>query len=331
MKSLVLSLFWLALMCQAQIICWNTDFSADPGFVSVDTARFRWSNGAYKLNSVVGDSIYAWYDLRNEGLYLDQSPVFEFQAIIHLERLSLYSTLFFGISDGSFAASYNNMINTGVMVGIGETYDGPFMGLYASNGVGGLIYNFSDTVKPGLTQEGGTYLVSCATSDMGAAWAELYTWPGHVMAARITIPYYLPDFRYAGLNYFTATMKGYVDEFGLGAELLCDLDSLSICWNDGSATVSETASLDARNLVSISPNPFNGLSRVCVAGPGRGLLAELFNISGERVAFLPSSSFQPSAGGYTAFLDGRNLHSGAYLCRVRANGRIHTLKTFVIR
>jgi hypothetical protein len=78
------------------------------------------------------------------------------------------------------------------------------------------------------------------------------------------------------------------------------------------------------------PNPFNPSTRI-VYGVGSWEFVELrvFDVLGREVAVLANDVMEP--GKHTVELDGTNLSSGVYLCRLSTPRRVLTRKLVLLR
>ena len=78
------------------------------------------------------------------------------------------------------------------------------------------------------------------------------------------------------------------------------------------------------------PNPFNPVSIINYQIPKTGFVAiKLYDLLGKEVAVLYDNIQQ--AGYYKAIVDGANLSSGVYLCRITAEGFTKTIKMSLIK
>ncbi len=78
------------------------------------------------------------------------------------------------------------------------------------------------------------------------------------------------------------------------------------------------------------PNPFNPVSIINYQIPKTGIVAiKLYDLLGKEVAVLYDNIQQ--AGYYKATIDGANLSSGVYLCRITVEGFVKTIKMSLIK
>jgi hypothetical protein len=285
-------------------------------------------SGVYKTSTIVNDSQYACKDLRTTGVYLSDDPRFELLAVLHIEQLSLYSVVFIGITDGAFATPFGNSGNIGVTAALGQSYDGPYLGLYASNGTD---YSADDSIRPGLLQANRTYRLRCVAEN-GSADAYLYNSSGSLLAF-VTVPYNPSQYAFHNLNYFSMTIKGYSDDYGAGARLKCNLDSINIV-DTHTSTIISTPSLPGKEpaLIGIVPNPFHASCEISVAdADARNLLAVLYDLSGKPVVTLNPSVFRQQGSALAARLEPGDLPSGAYILRVRVQDQWHSRTLLLLR
>jgi hypothetical protein len=79
-----------------------------------------------------------------------------------------------------------------------------------------------------------------------------------------------------------------------------------------------------------SPNPFNPMARISFGLPqASDVSLEIYNITGRKVASLVSGRLE--AGPHTVVWDGTNSASGIYFCRLKADGRVETMKMVLIK
>ena len=135
------------------------------------------------------------------------------------------------------------------------------------------------------------------------------------------------------MNYFTMTIKGYNDDYGAGARLKCNLDSINILDSHPSTIISPPSLLKKEPaLISIVPNPFHASCEISVANPdSRDLLAVLYDLSGKPVAKLNPSAFRQQGRTLIARFEPGELVSGAYLLRVRVRDQWHSRTVLLLR
>jgi hypothetical protein len=288
-------------------------------------------SGVYRFGSVVGTSGYASYDLRQDGVYMAGSPRFDFTATLYLSRIDLYSMIFLGIGDSQKATPFDYSGNTGIMVGIGKTYDGCVFGIYADNGAN---YLFKDTVNDTLLTENTVYYILVDASSGSSLQASLYRMSDDRRIASVTLPYNYSSYANRGLNYWTITNKGYQSSNGTGyATILGGMDALSFDYGITTSFQKNSLPQAVPDIgIQAFPNPFvdkvNIVVRAAPQFSAKPCIA-VYDSQGRRVASLAAAS--STENNVTAIWDARECRSGVYFIRAVASGKTLTKAIYLIK
>lgn len=340
MKTLII-LSWLCMLAHG----WNDTtlgMADDPGFVTNDPVNYRqvdttfyditptFISGVYKARTVVGDSSYARLDL-SSFVTLDRSSNFHLTAKVYVDKLSIYSMIFFGVTDESAAVPYKGSPNSAIMVGLGRAYDGPLFGVYASSGA--RWFQSSDTVRSGLLAARKSYLLSLVSSN-GHLAAELRDASTKALLMARSLMVNWTDLYDRGLYYLTVGTKGYTSENGNGvADFRLFVDSV---WfqADGVSMVSESPVIKpAAPGIRVLPNPCLSQADIRVDGLsaielGQSLIS-LLDIRGRTLLTFNSGLFQARGAFFSLKQDVSRFPAGVYLLRLESDRKRLSTPVFI--